>query len=68
MCIILPDPAGNFKTIHAGHHYVQQNQIDLITGKFSQRFFTVCRLDNFITLRNKICFEKFNVLGLVINN
>jgi hypothetical protein len=31
----LPDLTGNIKTIHARHHFIEQNQIDLITGKFA---------------------------------
>ena len=57
----------HFEAGHPRHHYVQQNQIDLTTGKYFQRFFTACRYDNFIALRNKMCFEKFSVFGLVID-
>jgi hypothetical protein len=39
--MLLPDPTGYFKTVHTGHDYIQQNQIDLTVGKFSECFFTI---------------------------
>jgi hypothetical protein len=40
----------------------------MIAGKFFQRFFTAFRRNNLISLRDKMRFEKFNVLKLVIDD
>jgi len=56
----------NFKSSWAGHHHIQQREINQVAAHLVQRLPAVCRADDLVTLCNQQCGEQFAVSFVVI--
>ena len=61
-------PFADLETVYAGHHDVEQDEIDLVALADRQRRVAVGRGHHVEIFRDKPGFEKLYVCGYVVNN
>src|SRR6185369_12612149 len=61
-------PAADFKTVHAGHHHVQKNDVGCIGCDAGERLLAVACRDDFEIFRRELGFQQLDVGNDIVDD